>query len=122
MSLCRRALAVSAVIAAMAALTAAPAPAARPPLTCRVDTATNAYFTISVKRALLSCNVTEVGITGHALPDGAADLSVWGPDNFKHLTHAESGIYKTVWRGDHAPDSQWCASFVGYAAALCLLA
>ncbi|MFC0545056.1 hypothetical protein [Kutzneria chonburiensis] len=121
MSLLRRALAVSAAIAATAAFTLAPAQAT-PPLKCRVNTAANAYFTITVERGLMSCNVTEVGIIGHTLPDGAADLSVWGPDNFRHLTHAESGVYKTVWRGDHAPGSDWCASFVGYAAALCLLA
>jgi hypothetical protein len=135
MSLRRRTLAMSAVIAAGVAVctslgtplgsswgAAAPA-AASPPLSgCRANSVSNAYFTLSLKRALLSCNVTEVGITGHALPDGAADLSVWGPDNFQHLTRAEAGVYKTVWRGDHAPGSRWYASFVGDGAEISLLA
>ncbi|WP_147328467.1 hypothetical protein [Kutzneria buriramensis] len=114
---------MSAVIAAGMALGAAVAPASPAPaaLGCRPDSVHNPWFTLSVKRALLSCDVVEVGVSGGgAIPPGGADLSVWGPDNFQHLTHAEAGMYKTVWRGDHVPGAQWCASFVGDAGEICL--
>ena len=116
-----RVLAVSAVIAAgMAALVVAPS--AQAAIGCRANAISNPYFEVSVKRALLSCDVVEVGVRGIGLPPGGSDLSVWGPDNFQHLTHADPGIYKSVWHGDHAPGSRWCASFVGDAAEICLLA
>ena len=127
-----RFLAVSAAVvvgtATLAAIPAAAAPAASAsavatpsPRTCRANSVYNAYFALSVKRALLSCNIIELGVTGKGLPPSGSDLTLWGPDNFQHLTHADPGIYKTVWRGDHAPGSNWCASFVGDAAEICLL-
>lgn len=45
---------------------------------------------------------------------------MWGPDNFMHLTHADPGVYKAVWHGNHPAGSVWCVSFVGYGAELCL--
>lgn len=115
-----RVLAVSAVVAAgMAAL--AVTPPAQAAIGCRQNAVANPYFELSVKRALLNCDVVEVGIRGIGLPTGGADLSVWGPDNFQHLNHADPGIYKSVWHGDHAPGARWCASFVGDAAEICLM-
>jgi hypothetical protein len=116
-----RLLAVSAVIAAGMAMAVATAPA-HAAIGCRANSAANAYFELSVKRALLSCDVTEVGIRGgDGLPPSGSDLTVWGPDNFQHLTHSEPGMYKTVWRGNHVSGAKWCASFVGDGAELCLV-
>jgi hypothetical protein len=116
-----RVLAVSAVIAAgMAAL--AVAPPAHAAIGCRPNAVSNPYFELSVKRVLLSGDVAEVGVSGIGLPPGGSDLSVWGPDNFQHLTHADPGVYKSVWHGNHAAGSRWCASFVGDAAEICLTA
>jgi len=126
-----RFLAVSVATAAgMATLAAVPAAAAPPRhaaqpqgIACRANSVANGYFRLSVKRALLSCDVVEVGVSGDPqLPASGYDLNVWGPDNFQHLTHADPGIYKIVWRGSHAAGSRWCVSFVGDGAEICLVA
>lgn len=122
--------AVSAVLAAgMAALALVPpayagavrTPPNHPDLGCSANSVANPYFKITVTRGLLTCDVTEVGVSGMpGLPPSGADLSVWGPDSFTHLTHADPGIYKTVWRGTHPAGGRWCVSFVGDAWELCL--
>jgi hypothetical protein len=121
MSPSSRLLAVSTVIAAGMALGAAVAPAA-PALGCRPDSVHNAWFTLSVKRALLSCDVLEVGMSGKSTldPDGAM-FSVWGPDNFTGAVRVRPGEYTVAWKGDHAAGAKWCASFVGDYAELCLV-
>jgi hypothetical protein len=120
MSPSSRVLAVSTVIAAGMALctVAAPAQAA---IGCRRDSVSNAYFELSVKRALLSCDVLEVGMRGtpQLAPDGA-EFSVWGPDNFAGLVRVRPGEYSVAWKGYHAAGAKWCASFVGDAYELCL--
>jgi hypothetical protein len=120
MSVSSRVLAVSTVIAAGLALCATPA-SAQPALGCRPDKTSNAYFALSVKRALLSCDVIEVGMRGtEALPPDGAEFSVWGPDNFNGAVRVEPGAYSVAWKGSHAAGAKWCASFVGDYAELCL--
>ncbi|MFI9384757.1 hypothetical protein [Kutzneria sp. NPDC052558] len=119
-----RSLAMAAVIAVGAAMLTAAMPAAGPAqaaIGCRPDSASNAYFTLSVKRALLSCDVVEVGMRGtDALDPDGAEFSVWGPDNFSGLVRVSPGEYTVAWKGDHAAGAKWCASFVGDYAELCL--
>ena len=120
MSPSSRVLAVSAVIAAgMAVCTAAPP--AQAAIGCRPNTASNLYFELTVRRALLSCDVLEVGMRGkpELEPDGA-EFSVWGPDNFTGLVRVRPGEYSVAWKGDHQAGARWCASFVGDYAELCL--
>ncbi|GAA3437638.1 hypothetical protein [Kutzneria kofuensis] len=120
MSLSNRVLAVSTVIAAGMALGVVAAPA-RAAIGCRPNTVSNLYFELSVKRALLSCDVIEVGMRGtSALQADGAAFSVWGPDNFTGLVHVEPGKYSIAWKGNHAAGARWCASFVGDYAELCL--
>ena len=115
----RRLLAVSTVIAGIALC--AVAPQAQAAIGCRPDSATNQYFTLSVKRALLSCDVIEVGMRGtDALDPDGAEFSVWGPDNFNGMVRVSPGAYSVAWKGDHEAGAKWCASFVGDYAELCL--
>ncbi|QUQ71567.1 hypothetical protein [Kutzneria sp. CA-103260] len=115
----RRLLAVSTVIAGVVLCTVAPP--AQAAIGCRPDSVSNAYFELSVKRALLSCDVVEVGMRGTAaLPTGGAAFSVWGPDNFTGMVRVGPGEYSVAWKGDHAAGARWCASFVGDYAELCL--
>jgi hypothetical protein len=121
MSSSSRVLAVSTAIAAGMALCTV-APSAQAALGCRPDSVHNAYFQLSVKRALLSCDVLEVGMSGRSAlePDGA-EFSVWGPDNFNGAVRVRPGEYTVAWKGDHAAGVKWCASFVGDYAELCLV-
>ncbi|MFC0545057.1 hypothetical protein [Kutzneria chonburiensis] len=115
-----RVLALSMVIAAGLALCATPA-SAHTDLGCRPNHTSNAYFKLSVKRALLSCDVIEFGMTGtEALDPDGAEFAVWGPDNFQGLVRTSPGEYTVAWKGDHAAGAKWCASFVGDYAELCL--
>ena len=115
----RRLLAVSTVIAGIALC--AVAPQARAAIGCRPDSTSNAYFELSVKRALLTCDVVEVGMRGTAVLDpGGAEFSVWGPDNFTGMVRVQPGEYSVAWKGFHAAGAKWCASFVGDYAELCL--
>jgi len=126
MSSSSRVLAVSTAIAAgmalcsmaLCAVVAAPAQAA---LGCRANQVSNQYFELSVKRALLSCDVLEVGLRGtDNLEPSGAEFSVWGPGNFNGLVRVTPGQYSVAWQGDHAAGAKWCASFVGDYAELCL--
>jgi hypothetical protein len=120
MSLSSRVLAVAAVLAAGAAVCTA-APPAQAAIGCRPNSVSNVYFKLSVKRALLSCDVIEVGLRGaDALPPDGAAFSVWGPDNFNGSVRVEPGEYSVAWKGSHAAGSKWCASFVGDAYEICL--
>jgi hypothetical protein len=120
MSPISRVLAVSTAIAAGMALCPVVA-SAQAALGCRPNHVSNAYFELTVKRALLSCDVLEVGVRGGGgLPPEGAELSVWGPDNFTGLVRAQAGEYTKFWKGDHAAGAKWCASFVGDADELCI--
>jgi hypothetical protein len=115
-----RSLAVAAALAVGATMCAV-APSAQAAIGCRPDSTSNQYFTVSVKRALLSCDVLEFGVRGgDALEPSGAEFSVWGPDNFVGLVKAQPGEYAVAWKGDHAAGAKWCASFVGDYAELCL--
>ena len=115
-----RVLAVSTVIAAGLAWCAV-APVAQAAIGCRPDAKSNVYFELSVKRALLSCDVLEVGLRGRdALEPDGAEFAVWGPDNFNGQVRVSPGEYSVAWKGDHAAGAKWCASFVGDYAELCL--
>lgn len=119
MSSSSRLLAISTVIAGVALGTVAPP--AQAAVGCRPNSVSNPYFELSVKRALLGCDVLEVGLRGTPVlePDGA-EFSVWGPDNFTGMVRVRPGEYSVAWKGDHAEGARWCASFVGDYAELCL--
>jgi len=121
MSPTSRVLAVSTAVAAGMALCAVVAAPAQASLGCRPNHVSNAYFELSVKRALLSCDVIEVGLTGAgALPPDGAEFSVWGPDHFTGMVRVSPGEYSAAWKGAHAAGAKWCASFVGDYAELCI--
>ena len=120
MSFSSRVLAVLTVIAAGMALCTV-APPAQAAIGCRPNSTSNMYFELSVKRALLSCDVIEVGMRGTpALEPDGAEFSVWGPDNFNGMVRVRPGEYSVAWQGNHAAGARWCASFVGDYAELCL--